>query len=226
MKPFGWPCPRPGGASASELALGVDRGHAARLLIIPALFDEANKLRRLTVEVMRRLDAAGIDCFLPDLPGTNESLGMLEDQTLASWREAMAAAASHFQASHFLAIRGGGLLAPTGLPGWLYAPVNGASVLRQMLRARSIAAREAGREEALPELTKRAESEGIELAGYRLSAALFTELNSAMPPVAPNLSTIDQDMLDGPGLWLRAEPDESRTQADALAAVIALGIKG
>ena len=28
-------------------------------------------------------------------------------------------------------------------------------------------------------------------------------------------------MLGGPGLWLRAEPDEDASQADALAAIIA-----
>ena len=49
----------------------------------PALFDEANKLRRRhTVEVIRRLDAAGIDCLLPDLPGCGESLSPLAEQTL------------------------------------------------------------------------------------------------------------------------------------------------
>ena len=32
-------------------------------------------------------------------------------------------------------------------------------------------------------------------------------------------------MLGGGGLWLRAEPGEDRAQADALAAIIAIGIK-
>ena len=45
------------------------------------MFDEANKLRHFTIELMRRLDTAGIDTFLPDLPGCNESLAPLEAQT-------------------------------------------------------------------------------------------------------------------------------------------------
>lgn len=45
-----------------------------------ALFGEANCLRRLTTEVMRRLDGAGIDCILLDLPDYNESLQPLEAQ--------------------------------------------------------------------------------------------------------------------------------------------------
>jgi len=35
-------------------------------------------MRRFTVEVMRRLDNAGIDSFLPDLPGGNESSQALQ----------------------------------------------------------------------------------------------------------------------------------------------------
>ena len=61
--------------------------------MLPAWFDEGNKLRHFTVEVMRRLDGAGIDSFLPDLPGCNESLAPLEQQTLESWRTEAAEAA-------------------------------------------------------------------------------------------------------------------------------------
>ncbi len=144
MTPALWPCPLPGGGQAKEMALSFDQLRRWRLLIVPALFDEANRMRRFTIEVMRRLDNAGVDCFLPDLPGCNESLQSLETQTVDAWREAVSAAAKHFRASHVLGIRGGGLLLPAKLPGWRYAPVNGASMLRQMLRARIIAQREIG----------------------------------------------------------------------------------
>lgn len=220
MKPISWN--PPGGGP--ELALGCDRGRALRLLIVPALFDEANKLRRFTVEIMRRLDAAGIDCFLPDLPGTNESLAALEDQTPEDWREAMTAAAAHFAVTHCLTLRGGALVAPEGIPGWLYAPVKGATILRQLLRARILTSREAGREETQEGLAALGEREGLELSGYRLSAAFLDQFVSLQPPVAPGISEIDQDMLGGPGLWLRAEPDEDPAQSDALAAIVAIGI--
>ena len=134
-------------AEGTATALAVNRGRAHRLLLVPALFDEGNKLRRFSVEVMRRLDAAGVDCWLPDLPGCGESLAPLAAQTPSTWRAAMTAAAEQFAATHVLAIRGGALVAPA-LPGWALAPVKGASVLRQMLRARVLAAREAGREES------------------------------------------------------------------------------
>lgn len=225
MTPLTWPCPLPGGGTSQELALAFDDFRRIRLLIVPALFDEANRMRRFTVEVMRRLDKAGVDCFLPDLPGCNESLEPLEAQSPESWRAAMAAAATHFRASHVLGIRGGALLLPEGLPGWRYAPVKGASTLRQMMRARILAAREAGRDETQEGLLEAALSGGIELAGYRLGAEFVPQFQSLTPQVSASVSEIDQDMLGGPGLWLRAEPDEDSAQADALAAILAIGIK-
>src|SRR6478752_1467341 len=109
-------------ADGDEYALAFDKGRTRRLLVLPALFDEANKTRRLVVETLRRLDSAGIDGFLPDLPGCNESPAPLETQALAAWRAAAAAAAKHFGATHLLTIRASAILAPPTLPGWRYAP--------------------------------------------------------------------------------------------------------
>ena len=218
MTPLTWTCPLPGGGSAEEYALTFDRGRSLRLLIVPALFDEANRLRRFTVEVMRRLDGAGIDCFLPDLPGTNESLQPLEIQEPQDWCDAMAAAARRFEATHVLGLRGGCLLTPKPLPALHYAPAKASAILRQMLRARTLAAREAGREETRESLMELALAQGIELAGYRLGSE-FIRLFDGMALPSGAL-TIAQDTLGGSGLWLRAEPGESAVQADALAAAI------
>lgn len=213
----GYPC----SGGDTEFTLAFDQGRQHRLLIVPALFDEANRLRRLTVEVMRRLDAAGIDCFLPDLPGCNESLQPLETQSLDSWRAAMIAAAAHFRATHALGIRGGALLLPA-LPGWRYASVKGANLLRQMLRARIVVSKEAGLAETQESLLEAGSREGLELVGYRLGPDLLAPLQTAEPAAA---SDIAQDLIGGAGLWLRAEPGEDRTQADTLAAILAVGIK-
>ena len=221
-----WPCPLPDGGTAAEMALAFDQFRRWRLLIVPALFDESNRMRRFAVEIMRRLDNAGVDSFLPDLPGCNESSQALERQTPASWQAATAAAASHFRASHVLGIRGGALLMPGQLPGWRYAPVNGASALRQLLRARIIAAREAGATETQESLLTEGLEQGLELAGYQLGGDFIREFQSLTPTVSHAVSDIDQDMLGGGGgLWLRAEPGEDRAQADALAAIVAIGIK-
>lgn len=222
MIPASWPCPLPDGGTSPEYALSLDAGRAHRLLIVPALFDEGNRLRRLTVQTMRRLDARGVDSFLPDLPGCNESPQPLDLQERAGWREAMAAAARHFAATHVLGIRGGALFTPSGLPTWHYAPVKAASILRQMLRARVLSAREAGREESREQLAEQALASGIDLAGYRLGAAFWRDFE----PLAPDASAtiIAQDAVGGAGLWLRAEPDEDSAQADALAALLMQGI--
>lgn len=49
-------------------------------------------------------------------------------------------------------------------------------------------------------------------------------LETLTPAPSPGIFQIDQDMIGGSGLWLRAEPSENRMQADALAAIIAVGI--
>ncbi|MGN3973112.1 hypothetical protein [Tsuneonella sp. SYSU-LHT278] len=219
-----WPCPVAGGGTREEMALVFDGRRQARVLVLPAWFDEANKLRRTTVEVMRRLDLSGIDSMLPDLPGCNESLAKLSEQTLDTWREASAAAATRFSATHVLSIRAGALLVPEALPGWQYAPAGGRQVLRSMIRARTIAAREAGRDERTEDLMALGRSEGIELAGWPIGAAMFRDLEAAEP--ASDLIEIEQAALGGAALWLRAEPDDDPEQADALAAMIAIGIGG
>lgn len=220
-----WPCP----GTAGEMAVVFDDARAHRLLIVPALLDEAPRMRRFTLEVMRRLDGAGIDCFLPDLPGCNESLAPLEAQSPGGWRLAMIAAAAHFAASHVLTIRGGAMVAPTHLPGWRYAPTTGADQMRHLLRARILASREAGREERREALLALGHAQGLELAGMRLGPGFVGEFIGLTPDPEAPLKDIAQDMLGigegGGGLWLRAEPGEDAAQADALAAVVAIGVK-
>lgn len=218
MTPSSWPCPLPGGGTCEEMALAFERGRDARLLIVPALFDEGNRMRRFTVEVMRRLDAAGMDCILPDLPGCNESGQPLASQDPTDWLDAMAAAARHYAATHVLGVRGGCLFTPAKLPAFHYAPVKASSILRQLVRARLLAAREAGREESREVLTELALSQGITLSGYDLGPDFYRHFEPMEPAAAATL--IAQERLGGPGLWLRAEPDENSAQANALAEML------
>jgi len=217
-----WPCPASGGGTAPEYALALDRARKCRLLVVPALFDEANRLRRFTVTAMRALNVAGIDTFLPDLPGCNESTQPLASATLAQWRSALAAAATHFGATHVLALRGGALIAPD-LPGWAYAPLKGETVLRQMLRMRVLSSREAGREEQAGELLTQGRAHGLDLAGYRLGPDMIAGLETALPTTT--LTEISQGNIGGGGLWLRAEPDEAPDQSQALADLIARSLQ-
>lgn len=222
---FTWNHPAPdGGPPSEELLVAFDRGRAARVLVCPAWFDEANKLRRFTIEVMRRLDAAGIDSLLPDLPGCNESLAPLANQTLGGWRAGMAAAGEALGATHVLTIRAGALVAPAVLPGWHYAAQTGPKLLRGMIRARTISAREAGIAETSEGLMAQGRESGLVLGGWPIGAAMFRELETAEPALGPGQSDIAQSMVGGPGLWLRAEPDEDAGQADRLAVIIVKNI--
>ncbi len=219
-----WKAPLSDGESSEELLLSFDGDRAVRILVLPAWFDEANKLRRFTVEVMRRLDASGIDSFLPDLPGCNESLAPLAGQTIDAWRRAAAAAAQAVRATHIFTVRAGALIAPPELSGWRYAPQSGPKQLRGMIRARTIAAREQGIEETTDQLIEMGQSDGLDLAGWTVGSAMFGELESAEPEASETQVEIAQKTLGGAGLWLRAEPDENPAQADALAAIIALAV--
>lgn len=214
-----------GAATSDELLISFDRARERRVLVLPAFFDEANKLRRLTVQIMRMLDELGIDSFLPDLPGCNESLEPLKEQTLESWRGAVKAAAQTFRATDIVSIRAGALLVPDALPAWQYAPQSGAKVLRAMIRARIIAAREAGRDETQEQLLKQARVDGLTLAGWPLSAAMLSQLEKAAPSPSDNHHVIAQADIPGAGLWLRAEPAYDQEQAEALAQIIAANEK-
>lgn len=213
-----WPCPGPSGQT-DEYALALDKDRAHRLLIVPALFDEANRTRRMIVDTMRLLDAAEIDTFLPDLPGCNESLQDFTAQSLHGWRSSMQHAARHFAATHVLSVRGGVLVMPQTLPGIVYEPAKGPNILRQLLRARTIAAREAGRTEDTASLLEQARTAGLEFAGYRFGASLIAGLENALPEIESQ-RIITQGELGGGGLWLRAEPDAAPEQSGNLARLI------
>ncbi len=137
------------------------------------------------------------------------------------WRRAAQAAAEYVNATHVLAIRGGALLAPNSLPGWYYAPQTGPKMLRGMLRARIISAREDGHEETSELLLELGRREGLVLAGWPIGAQMLRELETTEASPLETFTTIAQDTLGGPGLWLRAEPGEDDTQTAALAKIIA-----
>jgi len=212
---------RASGGEFGEMALSFSANRRWRVLICPALFEEAHRLRHFTVEVMRGLDAAGIDSFLPDLPGLNESRHDLALFDLDDWRAALAAAAQRFEATHVLALRGGGLIVPADLPGWLYGAVIGESLIKTMLRARQLASRESGKAELASTLLLQGEAEGLSLCGYDLPGKMLRQIGQARPAARADLVVLDQARLGGAPLWLRAEAGHDPAQAKALVGAIA-----
>ena len=219
-----WQLPDAGPDAGEEQVLGFDHGRTQRLLILPALFAEANAMRHQTFLLMQHLHAEGIDCFLPDLPGCNESLAPLSAQTLAGWRAQAAVAAKHVRATHVFGVRAGSWIAPADLHGWLLAPPRPAAVLRGLIRARIVAEKEGGNEETTEELLAQAKHSGLTLAGYDLGPDLARELAEDDFAPAERHVAIDQAQLGGQPLWLRAEAGSDPAQARILGDILAAGM--
>ena len=209
---------QPSGQADPEYSLSTEEESHWRVLILPALFDEANKLRQFAADTMRRMARDGIASLLPDLPGTNESQALLNAQSLGNWRMQVAELVANYRPHAVLAFRGGALLAPAATPCWVLGPVSGATILRGLLRARVVADRELGQHSDRDALLEAGREEGLEFAGYAISAMMVRELEAAEVP--DHAQPIAQADLGGPGLWLRAEPDHDATQSQRLAQFI------
>lgn len=197
----------------------------ATVVIIPPLFEEANRTRRTLVLAIRALAADGFAAVLPDLPGQNESLVPLADVNLERWQDALAEVVATIDGPVIVAsVRGGALIDHrVKAAWWRLAPAGGASLLRTLLRARVAADREAGVTSSLESLQAAARSEPLLLAGNALSPAMVAQLGHAeAQPVEPLRSIgVGADGIAGTPLWLRAEPGEDAAMARAIAADIA-----
>ncbi len=202
----------------------------ATIIIVPPLFDEANRTRRTLVLAMRALAVRGFAAALPDLPGQNDSLLPTQEATLALWREALAAHCAHTDGPHIVASwRGGALIddaAGSACGWWRMAPQSGAAIVKTLLRVRIAGDREAGIPSSPDSLRADAAAHGqLELAGNCLSVAMIDALDAASPaPVEPLRVTMPgsgEGQITGSPLWLRAEPGEDRAMAQAMADDIA-----
>ncbi len=212
----------------AEHQLRIDPAGALRatIVIVPPLFEEANRMRRTLVLAMRALAADGFAAVLPDLPGQNESLVALADVDLDRWSDALAEAVAAVEGPAVVAsVRGGALIdhRAKATAWWRLAPAGGASLLRTLLRARVAADREASVTSSLESLQEIARSEALLLAGNTLSPAMLAQLNAAeAQPVEPRRSvSLGAGGIAGTPLWLRAEPDEDAGMAAAIATDIA-----
>lgn len=195
------------------------------MLVVPPLFDEANRMRRTLALTMRLLAERGIGSVLPDLPGQNDDPLPTEQATLALWRDALGDIAANLPRPFVVASwRGGALVddAASGAAGWWrMAPQNGASILRAMVRTRIAGEREAGRSVTAAQLL--VTDSMLELGGNHLSKDMRNQLEASVPgDISPmRLVTIGAGGLAGSALWLRAEPGEDRPMAQAMADDIA-----
>lgn len=201
-----------------EACLSCGDAEATRqIMIVPPLFDEMNRVRAMLVGAMRALAGRGLTTLLPDLPGCNESLAPIAEQSIESWKQAIAAAADQLAATHVASIRGGALVVGgIALPQWQLAPVKGASLLKTMLRARMASDKEAALSSSMESLMADAQSGPLDLSGTRLGAEMLAGLDSAVADDTAFEAALGD--IAGKPLWLRAEPQEDAEMSAALAA--------
>lgn len=192
---------------------------APPILIFAPLFEEMNRTRALISAIMRRIAVRGYCCWLPDLPGTGESERPLEDVSWALWRDAARAAGAFVTSAGgstpmIASLRGGCLIDDAAMASsyWRFAPAEGVSLTRDLLRSSLVAATDQ-REDIL------------DLAGYPIPTHLFDDISKFVPQSLGNVRTVrlesDRATADlkvaGPALWRRSEPGTSPALADALA---------
>jgi hypothetical protein len=198
-----------------EWMMRIGAADAPPILFVPPLFEEMNRTRALIAAVMRALASRNHGCWLPDLKGTGESEAPLDKVAWDDWRHDVSAAAAYVEweagrAPLIASLRGGGLIddAAGAIGWWRLAPVAGASLARDMVRA-GLA--------------------GVEWAGYAPAAELRGRLEDAVPVdqaplrtvrLASDAGTADVK-LSGPALWRRSEPGGSPELAEAAAGDIA-----
>jgi len=161
-----------------------------RLLIVPPLAEEMNRSRHVLAAIARAAGDAGYDVLMPDLYGTGDSAGDFADATIAIWRsdlDHVIDRMQHRSPLHIIALRAGALLAADALSRHrvqsltlLQPQIDGAQVLTQLLRLR-LAGNLLGNadKETTTQLRERLQGgEGLEIAGYMVSAALAAGLES------------------------------------------------
>ncbi len=196
----------PGG---EEALLRHGPASSVTLVILPALFEEANRMRRLTVSVMRHLASGGIGTILPDLPGTGESLLDLDQVTLDDWIDAVSVLAT--EAGGSIAFRGGALLDERFERRWRFAPDSGERLLRDMVRATAWS-----QAQTVTDIDERARMQPIRLAGNVLHPAMYNALRTRVSVDNARIAPFE-----GARLWRAAEPGDDPALAQLLANDIA-----
>jgi hypothetical protein len=194
----------------TEHMLRHGAGSPVTLLVLPALFEEANRMRRFTVSIMRQLAVQNIGTILPDLPGTGESEMPLSNVNLLDWHEAIAMLSSNALGS--VAIRGGALLDGASNNRWRLAPETGERLLRDLTRATALSV-------GVPasEIDRQARKTPTRLAGNMIDPALYRALHDAALVDGAHTTTVE-----GPKLWRTAEPGDDPVYAKLVADDIAL----
>ena len=190
------------------------------ILVLQPLFEEANRMRRVLVEVMRGLAQHGYATVLPDLPGTNDSAIATVDARFEHWAEAVRSVSAEVTPIATIAVRGGALLdgRATGMPHWRLSPETGTRLLRDMVRATAVSA---GLKTSDFDIQARTSPE--QLVGNLIHPELYTAINAArFDTVDARTVRLEGDTghadlhIPGAPPWRRAEPGDDPTLVAAM----------
>lgn len=223
-------------AGGREAMLRFGPADGPVVVLAMPLFEEANRLRSLATTLLRLLAEQGIGSALPDLPGAGESEKSIEDSSLSIWQKSFSFAfevAASGRPGHVVALRGGCLVtgSTTARSRWLMAPVGGDAIVRDLVRARQAADREAGTAFDADSIDQ--DGPPIELAGHVLPRPLLRSLRTAEPDAgAPcRVVRLDSDPraadlhIAGAPLWRQSEPGDDPALATTLAADLAQWVR-
>ncbi len=200
---------------------GHHRGRPT-IILVPPIFDEANKVRRTLLITLRALAQHGFAVALPDLPGQNDSLVETSSVDISHWRQSLRDFSKTIDGDIATASwRGGSLIddAAPAIAHWRMSPVCGSTLLKSLLRGKLASLKEAGRSMTMAQLRAEALSNGAELAGHRLSSSMIAQLENAIPSEPHHLRVVEPQSpgIGGSALWLRSEPTEDAQMAQAMA---------
>lgn len=210
--------PGPNGALACRYWPGEPQ--RAPVLLLPPLHEEMNRSRVQLRRIGEHLQALGHSVLLGDLSGTGDSAGEFGEASLDRWRADVDVLFDHLQTGHgaapvAVALRGGALLIPARCRHWIAAfPLaSGQQQIQLWLRQRLYMGRFQGEDIDRDRLLETWRRDGIELAGYALSAALLAELEPARLPLAAK--PVTGHVLE----WQQAQPSPSFAAAVAKASL-------
>ncbi|MBA4773570.1 MAG: hypothetical protein H2054_10760 [Sphingomonas sp.] len=212
-------------AGGEEAMLRFGSGSGPVAIILPPLFEEHNRMRRLMVTMACAMATAGLSAVIPDLPGQGESMTPTENATLEAWQAATTAlvgALSERGPPHLASLRGAAIL--DSMPGtasvWRFAPTPGRAVLNDLRRAEAVSGRRDWSSFSI-------DSPPAQLVGNKINWALYVGLEAHLslgtPPVPLRTLRLDSDpaladrKLAGAPLWRRAEPGDDPELARVLA---------
>ncbi len=173
----------------------------------------------------------GIGSYILDVPGTGDTPLQFHDASWDVWKKAVADGFLHLNTNgapkiYGVGLRLGAVLAVDGLldkaPVIAINPVDGASQIRTLLRAKSIGTQASKQPVSMADLMDALErGESVEAAGYTLSLKLVKSVNAAkLSDTASNNVRVVDITGTGSPLWLQNEPEPADELAVELATVL------